>query len=398
MPPQRILTFTSLFPSANRPTFGIFVLQRVSHMAKRSGETIRVVAPVPYFPTWIPSRRWGMYSQVPREESIGNLNVYHPRYLLLPKLLMSFHGFLMFLGCLPTVWRLHRKYRFDCIDAHYVYPDGFAAVLLGKMLSLPVVVSARGTDINLFASFPTIRPMIRWTLCRAAGVIAVAASLKTAMTQLGPLGEKIAVIPNGVDVRRFHPIPQSEARKKLGLPANLRMAVCVASLTKGKNHDLLIAAIGKINVGQHKIRLYIVGDGPRHNELQDLINRLSLQDQVFLVGTRPHEELALWFSAADISCLVSSREGWPNVVMESIACGTPVVATRVGGIPEIITRPEIGVLVEPDVEGIAEGLELALSKTWNRNLLVQHAQTRTWDRVAGEVQAYLAFRVSSFTC
>jgi teichuronic acid biosynthesis glycosyltransferase TuaC len=391
---MRILTFTSLFPSAKRPLFGIFVFQRVSHVAKCSGNTVQVVAPVPYFPSWVRSKRWGVYGQIPSEESIENLEVHHPRYPLLSGFLMSLHGFLMFLGAFPTVRRLHRQYDFDCIDAHYVYPDGFAAVLLGKVLHIPVVVSARGTDINVFPSFWTIRPMIRWTLRHAMGVIAVADALRKAIMDLGVTSEKIVVIPNGVEVNQFRPVPRREARRKLGLPENSKIAVCVASLTESKNHRLLISALSQIPMSNPETQLYILGEGPLRDELNYLVHQLSLDRRVFLLGARPNQELALWFSAADVSCLVSSREGWPNVVMESIACGTPVVATRAGGIPEIITTPELGILVDPDSNSIAAGLQSALSKEWNRSLLVQRAQSRTWDHVAKEVDAYLSCRVS----
>ena len=307
---------------------------------------------------------------------------------------MMLHGFLMFLGSLRTVRRLHRKYHFDCIDAHYVYPDGFAAVLLGMLLRLPVIVSARGTDINVFPSFSTIRPMIRWTLRQASGVVAVSDALRKAITDLGVPKDKVAVISNGVDVERFRRMPQRDARQKLRIPDHSKMAVCVASLTEAKNHKLLISAFSQILDTNSEARLYIVGEGPLREELEHLIHQLFLGGKVLLVGTRPNEELPLWFNAADVSCLVSSREGWPNVVMESIACGTPVVATRVGGIPEIVTTSDLGILVEPNPSSIASGLREGFSKEWNRGLLAQHAQSRSWAEVAVEVEAYLADKIS----
>ncbi len=243
---MRILVFTSLFPNSKRPDFGIFILQRILHLAQRPGVFVQVVAPVPYFPSWITSSRWEKYGLLPREEKIENLSVHHPRYPLLPGLLMPLHGFLMFVGSLLLVRRLHRQFRFDCIDAHYVYPDGFAGVLLGKVLSLPLVVSARGTDINVFPSFPAIRPLIVWTLRKAAGIIAVSSSLKNAMINLGLPSGKISVIPNGVDTNRFHQIPQAKARQSLGLSMDEKIVVSVASLTEGKNHALLISAFAKM--------------------------------------------------------------------------------------------------------------------------------------------------------
>src|SRR5208283_1007922 len=192
------LTFTTLFPSRNRPDFCIFVFQRISHLAKRSRNSVQVIAPVPFFPSWIPSKRWGIFGQIPRKERLGNLDVYHPQYPLLPRVLMPFHGLLMFLGSFLLARRLHRQFHFDCIDAHFVYPDGLAAVLLGKLLGVPVVVSVRGTDINVFPSFSMIRPMLLWTLRKAGGIVAVSGALKGALIDLGLPPEAVCVIPNGV--------------------------------------------------------------------------------------------------------------------------------------------------------------------------------------------------------
>jgi len=392
---MKILTFTSLFPNQARPDFGIFVFQRTSHLARRPGNLVQVVAPVPYFPSWIPSRRWGTYGQLPRQEKVGNLDVYHPRYPLLPAVLMPLHGLLMFLGSLRLARRLHREFHFNCIDAHYLYPDGLAAVLLGKMLGLPVFLSARGTDINVFPSFRTIRPMLLWGLRSAVGIVAVAAALKSAIVNLGLPPESVCVIPNGVDLERFHPYDQSEARRALGLPTDAKISLSVGSLTEVKNQKLLISAFAKISERRPELKLFIVGEGPLRSALENLIRELRLEEKVFLTGPRPNEELALWFSAADVSCLTSLREGWPNVLMESIACGTPVVATRVGGVPEIICSPELGAIAEQDADSVAAMLQFALAKQWNRKALTLHAQRRAWDAVAEEVVLYFASRLSS---
>jgi teichuronic acid biosynthesis glycosyltransferase TuaC len=392
---MRILVFTSLFPNSQRPDFGIFIFQRISHLAQRPGTTVQVVAPVPYFPSWIRSSRWGKYSRLPYEERVENLSVYHPRYPLLPGLFMPLHGFLMFIGSLLLVRRLHRQFRFDCIDAHYVYPDGFAAVLLGKMLGLPVFVSARGTDINVFPRFRCIRPLIISSLRKAAGIVAVSSALKNAMVELGLPAGKIRVIPNGVDTIRFHPIPQHEARQNLGLPQNVKVIVSVASLTEGKNHAVLISSFAKMLGDSRIAKLFLIGEGPERTVLQELIGKLRLEENVILVGAKPNQELASWFSAADVSCLVSLREGWPNVIMESIACGTPVVATMVGGVPEIIHSSELGVLTEQDSDSIAAALESALAKTWDREALALHARSRGWAEVAGEAEQYLASQMQA---
>jgi teichuronic acid biosynthesis glycosyltransferase TuaC len=386
---MKILTFTSLFPNRAKPDFGAFIYQRTAHLAARQGNLLQVLAPIPYFPSWLRAKRWRTFSEIPAEETVGTLSVSHPRYPLLP-MVMPLHGWLIFLGCLSAARRLHRRFAFDCIDAHYVYPDGFAAVLLGKTLGIPVVVSARGTDINVFPNFPTIRPQIHWALLQSSGIIAVSAALKSKMVEIGVPADKIKVIGNGVDLQRFHDVDKIEARRQLGIPEQAPVILSVGSLVPVKSHNLLISAIAEISSRNQDLLLYIVGEGPERPRLEaDILSR-GLEKRIFLPGNRPNQELALWFNAADISCLASSREGWPNVISESIACGTPVVATRVGGVPEIVTSPELGVLVEPNAQALAEGIELALDRKWDRQTLLRTAESRTWGVVAEEVERYIA--------
>jgi teichuronic acid biosynthesis glycosyltransferase TuaC len=306
---------------------------------------------------------------------------------------MPLHGLLMFLGSLRCVAALNRQTKIDCIDAHFVYPDGFAAMLLGKYLDVPVTVSARGTDINLFPSYRLIRPMIRWTLRHANGIIAVSAALRDAMAALGLSKDKIHLIPNAVDTARFRQIPAAEARQRLNLPEGCPLLVSVGSLIEAKGHQLTIRAVALIGNQFPSLRLYIIGEGPYRAELEKLIKSIGLEERVQLLGKRPNEELPFWFSAASLSCLASSREGWPNVVTESLACGTPVVATRVGGIPEILHSPEVGTLVEQTSEDVAAGIVKSLGKEWDRQAISREASARTWETVAEEVEEVLSHTI-----
>jgi glycosyltransferase involved in cell wall biosynthesis len=326
---------------------------------------------------------------------MGQLQTYHPRYFFLPKISMPYHGLLMYAGSLSLVRRLHEMMNFDCIDAHYVYPDGFAAVLLGKSLGIPVVVSARGTDMSLFPQFRLIRPLIRWTLRRAGGVVGVCEALKEAMTNLGTPAEKACVIGNGIDLDRFEPVNRKDARTKLGIPEDAEVVLSVGNLVPVKGYQFLIPAIAQMVPRHPKIKLYIVGEGVFRKRLEAQAGEEGVRDQIFFMGRKPNENLKYWYSAADVFCLASSREGWANVLLESMACGTPVVATRVWGTPEVIVSSEFGVLVEQNKESLAQGLEYALEKEWNHKALVEYAATRTWDIVAREVETFLETRIAA---
>lgn len=385
---MRILTYTSLFPNSQQPNHGIFVYQRVAHLARRPGNEVAVIAPVPYFPKWAPGESRRVFSRIARHEWMGELTVEHPRYPLVPKVSMLFHAVLMALGSLPTARRLHARYAFDCIDAHFVYPDGTAALLLGKWLGVPVVVTARGTDVTQYSAFKLIRPMLRWTYREAAGIVTVSESLKRAIVEFGISGERVRPITNGIDAERFKPIDPIVARRRLGLADGDSVVVSVGNLNAVKSQELLVSAMALLAPRHPTLRLYLIGDGPRRRSLQEQIDCKKLQGRVILVGGVSNEDLGTWFSAADVSSLVSSREGWPNVVTESIACGTPVVAARVGGISEIIRSPEMGLFVDRAPECIAEGIETALQRPWQRKEISEQIRKRTWSRVAEETENY----------
>ena len=384
---MRILTITSLFPNSVEPGHGIFIYNRLAYLAAR-GVEVKVIAPVPHVPRLF-ARKWGRFANVPPSELFGKLEVHHPRYALVPRISMPFHGALMYLGIRELVRKLHQEKPFDCIDGHYIYPDCFAAVLAAQALRIPAVVSARGTDINLFPSFRTIRPMIRWTLQHSDGIISVSRALKEKIHQLDIPESKIRVIGNGVDTQNFRAIERSRARKELKIPENSKVVVSVATLRESKGHQHVVAALPKLIRKYPELKLCIVGDGPYRNRITSLIQRSGLQEHVFLAGKRATAEIPFWFNAADVSVLASSSEGWPNVVLESLACGTPVVATPVGQIPELLQDRDVGILTSPEPEDLVAALDTALSRDWDRSALASYAARRPWSRVAEEMQTYL---------
>jgi teichuronic acid biosynthesis glycosyltransferase TuaC len=385
----RILTFTTLFPNSLAPDFGVFLLQRVSHLAGRSGNDVEVVAPLPYAPGFLRGTSRGYISAVPKTERIAGLRVHHPRYPLLPGISMPAHGLLMYAGCLNLMRSLHQQQPFDCIDAHYVFPDGLAAVLLGKSLRLPVMLTARGSDIHTFPKFTTIRPQICWTLRNATRLAAVSPSLAQIMLELEPSIPRPEVIGNGVDTMRFYPEDRLLARAKIGVDPNIKLIVSVAALKHVKGIDLLVRAASLLKKSTPQCRLLFIGKGPDLSTLQRLASQLDCADTCKFVGPVANDKLRDFYNAADVTCLPSRNEGWPNVVLESLACGTPVVGTRVGAVPELLSDAGSGVLVNASAESIHQGLCEAVVREWNRDAIAARARSHSWDKVAERVEALL---------
>jgi len=368
---MRVLTFTTLFPNNIWPRQGVFIKERMSHVARLGGCDVTVVAPVPYFPPIRVSQR--------------------QRYFMVPKVGMTSYGVTMFLSVASLVRRIQRRFDFDLIDAHYAYPDGLAAVLLGRLCRKPVVLSARGSDINVFGKMLLIRRLIRYTLRQADAIIAVSDALKERIVDLGLPGERVAVISNGVDTRKFCAVDRDEARTALGFLGG-RLLLSVGNLLPIKGFDVLIAAL-KILVERglpSDVRLVIVGDGPERRRLKALVSQARLQERVSFVGEVPQEQLRLWYNAADVFCLTSRSEGCPNVVLEAIACGTPVVASAVGGVPEIIQSELNGLLCRGRPSELADAIERALSNRWDPVRIASQARERySWDeRVRGVVEVF----------
>ncbi len=392
---MNILVFTSLWPNAEQPDFGVFVKHRVAAMSNLDGVSVRVVAPVPYFPRALRSRlfdglwpeRWLRAARIPDRETIAGIDTFHPRHMVTPKIGMSLYGRWMAIGAEALVRRLRAEHPIDLIDAHYAYPDGYAAALLAGRLNVPVVITARGTDINLFSRMPLIRPLIRTALIRADGVIAVSEALKRRMVEMGVCANKIKVIRNGVDREIFYPHDRTRMRRRLGLNPNCSVIITVGALVPHKGIDRLIDALALIRGVDSK--LYVFGEGPQRAALESSIKKQGLADRVFLMGHHPQSELAEWYSAADLFCLASHREGCPNAVIEAMACGLPVVAADVSGVAELISKPDYGRLVSPHtVKNFASEIKISLGGGWNRDKIAAYGGARSWMSVAEEALNY----------
>ena len=379
---MKILVFTNLYPNTLNPNFGVFIRNRTLALSKVPGVKIKVVSPVPWFPPLKISEKWYLFSQIPKHEVIDGIDVYHPRYLVTPKVGMALYGFWMFLCVQGLIRRLRKNFQFDLIDAHFLYPDGYAACMLGEKFKCPVCLTARGSDVTSYLEMPSIKKLISTAFSKTSLLITVSQSLGNIMVKHGADAEKVEVVSNGIDPERFYPQPMSAARGKLDLEKEERLILTVCSLVELKGVDFLIRAMALL---QQPAKLLIVGTGPEESKLRQLVDEYDLGERVIFVGSVENERLVDWYNAADLFFLGSSREGWPNVVCEALACGTPVVATAVNGIPEILDSDELGIMVDRTPEAFAEGIKLALNREWDRKKIAERGQKRTWQNVAAEV-------------
>jgi len=378
---MNVLTFTSLFPNSIVPNFSAFIARRMVFWAARHAERWAVIAPVPYFPNLPISTPWDLYSKVSREEKLGTWRVLHPRYFMVPKLSTRVQGTSMALFSMGDVRRLIADGKgFDLIDAHYVYPDGYAALKLAKALGVPLVVTARGTDINLYPNLPGIRNKIRKVLHKADAVVGVSHALIDRMIKLGAFPDRCHYIPNGVDLNAFRPVNRSS-----NVPQ--RRLLAVGNLKPEKGFSFLLEAIQILKSEYPDLRLSIVGSGPEESRLRAKCSQLGIQKQIMFLGTIPHSEMPEYYRKADVFCLSSLREGCPNVIMEALATGIPVAATPVGGVPQLVRDGVNGFLAKGhSPEAIAHAIVRVLEGIWNLDEIRSTVEGRSWDKVADEIQ------------
>lgn len=386
--PLRLLTFSTLYPNAARPNHGVFVENRLRHLLASEAIVSSVVAPVPFFP-FTSSRfgAWSAYARAPRFEVRHGIDVYHPRYGVVPKLGTALAPFLLYHAARKAIEMLiARGLRFDIIDAHYVYPDGVAATWLGRRFKRPVVITARGSDVTQLPDYAVPRRLIQRAIADADHLISVSAGLKAALIGLGAPPEKVTVLRNGVDLAMFRPQAREATRIALGL--NGPTLISVGHLIPRKGHDKVIEALAALP----GFSLLILGEGPERARLEALIAARGLGGRARLLGAVPHESLAGYYSAADALVLASSREGWANVLLEAMACGTPVVASKIPGNPEVVTAPEAGLIVEENSpQGIAAAIRRLFAALPGRDATRAYAERFGWaDTSAGQATLFRA--------
>ncbi|HEY4275070.1 MAG TPA: glycosyltransferase family 4 protein, partial [Rhizomicrobium sp.] len=334
----RVLVFSTLYPNAAQPNHGVFVENRLRHTLAQGGIAATVLAPVPYFPVANPAfGRYAVYARVPRHETRNGLEIYHPRYPVIPRIGARFTPGFLYRAARRVLDRLLRDgAHFDLIDAHYFYPDGVAAARLASEMQIPLLITGRGTDLTLIPQTEPERSQIQWASKQASGLITVCEDLRQKLIGLGEAPSRIVSLRNGVDLKRFSPGDRNQSRARLGLDGFTLLSV--GSLIPRKGHELIIEALTALpDAG-----LMIAGSGPMRAELERIAQEKGVAGRVRFLGEIAHDDLTDAYRAADMFVLASSREGWANVLLEAMACGTPVAATNVNGTPEVIQDSALG--------------------------------------------------------
>ena len=380
---MKLLVYTMLYPNARQPHHGVFVRERLLRYRERHGAQLSVVAPVP--------RARRAWAGVAAEERADDVPVLHPRFWSPPGGGDRWRAGLMASGTRAALLAAGRALQPDILDAHYAWPDGAAAARLREDLSaalgrrVPLVLTARGTDLNFPGRTPAVERQLRAALGAADHVVCVAEALRREALALGVPPEKVTTLRNGVDGRRFTPGERGATRARLGLPADRPLLLCVGHLVRRKGQHLLLPALAAAFPAGSRPRLVLVGDGADAGALRAQAARLGLADDVLFAGAVHPDALPDWYRAADALVLPSLREGWPNVVLEALACGTPVLATSVWGTPEILAGCRAGLLVEPSEAGLRAGLarlpelDASAARPW--------AEAHAWDATLDGLRA-----------
>ena len=380
----RVLTLATLFPDATRPNFGVFVERQTLGLAALPGVDLRVVAPIG-LPPWPLSRHahYRAFATVPAAELWKGVPVARPRFLTLPGTGGRFHAMALRQRLVPLLTAIRRDFAFDVIDAEFFFPDGPAAIALGRRFGVPVSIKARGADIHHWGHGAT-GAQVRRAGQAADGLLAVSQAMRGDMAAIGLPQSRIAVHLTGVDLDRFVPLDRTAAKAALGVAGPL--IVSLGALIARKGHDVVVKAMTDLPGAT----LMIAGEGPARSALIADIARLGLGERVRLLGSVPHGEMPALLAAADVMALASASEGLANAWVEALACGTPIVITKAGGAADVVTDPLYGRIVERTPTAFAAAISALLTLPPDQSAVRQGAARFTWEANSAALLAHLS--------
>jgi teichuronic acid biosynthesis glycosyltransferase TuaC len=356
---MRFLLIANDFPNPLEPAKGVFNLHLARALARQ--HEVRVISPIPWMEAW----KGKGSSRLPSGHDpvlLDGLQVFYPRYFYPPKIGRSHYGWFLWQSIRRTVWRLLNSYLPDIVLGYWVHPDGEAAVRVARLLGVPSAVIVGGSDVLLLPQDHRRRRCVVKVLNDVDAILTVSRDLQANTVKLGIPPEKVHVWSQGVDTELFSPGDRRDARRRLGIPVEGKALLWVGRMHPVKAVDVLVDSCARLRSRGTDFRLYLVGDGPLRRSLEDQVRAASLLDRVRFVGPQNHQRLGDWYRAADLTVLPSWSEGIPNTLRESLACGTPFVASRVGGIPEIADEPANRLVPPGDPLALSEALEQTLAE------------------------------------
>ena len=392
---MNVLTLTTVYPNSAEPSLGIFVEKRLRYLAAHA--SVKVISPVPVI-NYADRRRTSI--RIPHSRWDRTIEVVAPRWLY-PPVAGALNAIFLFLQVRPPIDRLQREFPFQIIDAHFAHPEGVAAALLARIFGCPFTITLRGSE-QLHQKHWLRRIAMGWALRRASRVLPVSQRLAELAVALGADPARVAVIPNGVETETFHLRDRAACRAEYGLSPETKAIVSAGHLIELKGHHRIMQALSGLLREGLPVELLIAGGrgrgGDYEAELRRQMSDLKLNGRVRFLGHLSQEALARLFNAADVFCLASSREGWPNVLQEAMACGAPAVAADVGAVPDMIASDRYGFVVPSDnPAALQDALEKALRQSWDRNCIAAWGQARSWDQVAREVLQELSKSCEEFS-
>jgi teichuronic acid biosynthesis glycosyltransferase TuaC len=389
---MRILTLSTLFPAETRPNFGIFVERQTAALAALPDFDVTVINPIGVAPwplSLSPGQR--VLSKLPPQENWHGLDVYRPRFMAIPRIGGRLNPAMIARSILPVARRLHAENPFDLIDAEFFYPDGPAAARLSQTLGIPFTIKARGADIHHWGHQAGCARQLISAAEKAAGLLAVSGALKADMSLLGIDANKITVHYTGLDQSRFVPRNRASEKAKLGIMGPLILSV--GALIPRKNQALLIETMTRLP----DATLMLAGHGPSEAAYRNLAVTLGVSERVRFMGSVAHDDLAALYAAADIMALVSESEGLANAWVEALACGTPIVASDVGGIRELMKSSDAGRIVERDPDAIAAAVADLLANPSQREAVAAYVSEFSWDENARTLAAFFEAIIKAST-
>jgi len=372
---MRVLAITKIFPNSLEPLSSPFNRQQFVELAKLCDLT--VVEAIPYVPlahrTHMPERA-AKLSALPKRERVAGIETHYLRQLYLPRVgtPVALPLYLASLASQSTLRRLVRES--DVILGTWAYPDGCAATLVARAFGKPCAVKVHGSDVNIVAKIPSARAYMRSVLPRANAMISVARPLSRLLEDMGVRAGAIHLVRNGVDTSLFRPRDRAACRDELGIARDGALIVFCGRIEPQKGVGELLTAFERVRAARPDARLALLGDGVSRNLTQRVqAEQARLPSGALLApGPRPLREVATWVGACDVFTLPSHNEGTPNVVLEALASGRPVVGSNVGGIPDCLADPRSGLVVPAhDASALGDALVDALNRTWDAEAIVR---------------------------